>query len=345
VSFDGEAKMTIARRAVIASSACAAVSWLFAPAIVRAAAKATIRMKWLPQGSFAGYYVALEKGFYRDEGIDLDIVPGGPNLLTENLVATEADTFGLSGGTDSVFVARDKGMPVVCFGLAHQITPFLFVARKDGPVTTLRDMKGKRVVAWFTGANYVLAGMLAKAGLAADDVNIQPQQVSVTPFTNGDVDVCAATVYNELYTIEQRLGPENLRTFVAEDQGITVPRDTLITSEKIMRDNPTMAAGIIRASIKGWKQVFANPAGAVDTLLKIAPTLDRAHQEFSLRENQRLLTAGSASEQGLLWLDMTSIRSAHDFFLGSKVISKPVDLDKAFNLGPLQAIPLSERRA
>jgi len=127
--------MTIARRAVIASSACAAVSWLFAPAIVRAAAKATIRMKWLPQGSFAGYYVALEKGFYRDEGIDLDIVPGGPNLLTENLVATEADTFGLSGGTDSVFVARDKGMPVVCFGLAHQITPFLFVARKDGPVT------------------------------------------------------------------------------------------------------------------------------------------------------------------------------------------------------------------
>lgn len=302
-------------------------------------------MKWLPQGSFAGYYVAVEKGFYREEGLDLEIVPGGPNLLTENLVATEADTFGLSGGTDSVFVARDKGMPVVCFGLAHQVTPFVFVARKDGPVATLRDMKGKRVVAWFTGANYVLAGMLAKAGLAAEDVNIQPQQVSVTPFTNGDVDVCAATVYNELYTIAQRLGRENLRTFVAEDQGITVPRDTLITSEKIMRDNPAMAAALLRASIRGWKEVFANPAGAVDTLLKIAPTLDRAHQEFSIRENKRLLTAGSAPQQGLLWLDMTAIRSAHDFFLAAKVIGKPVELDKAFSLAPLQSIPLSERQA
>ncbi|WP_315837249.1 ABC transporter substrate-binding protein [Bradyrhizobium prioriisuperbiae] len=302
-------------------------------------------MKWLPQGSFAGYYVALEKGYYRDEGLDLDIIPGGPNLLTENLVATEADTFGLSGGTDSVLVARNKGLPIICFGLAHQVTPFVFVTRKDGPIKTLGDMKGKRVVAWFTGANYVLAGMLAKAGLGPDDIKIQPQQVSVTPFTNGDVDVCAATIYNELYTIEQRLGRDNLRTFIAEDSGITVPRDTLITSEKIMRDNPAMAAGLIRASIKGWKDVFASPANALDTLLKVAPTLDRTHEEYSLRENRRLLTAGSAPQNGLLWLDMKAIQSAHDFFLQSKVINKPVELDQAFSLGPLQTIPVSERRA
>ncbi len=334
--------MMTRRAAVIA--ACTTAAWSFAPAIVRAATKTTIRMKWLPQGSFAGYYVALDKGFYRDEGLDLDIVPGGPNLLTENLVATDANTFGLSGGTDSVLVARDKGLPIVCFGLAHQMTPFVFATRKDGPVKTVRDMKGKRVVAWFTGANYVLAGMLAKAGLGPNDVTIQPQQVSVTPFTNGDVDVCAATVYNELYTIEQRLGRENLRTFIAEDSGITVPRDTLITSEKIMRDSPALAAGFLRASIKGWKDVFANPASAVDTLLKVAPTLDRAHEAYSLRENQRLLTAGSAPENGLLWLDMKAIQSAHDFFLQSKVISKSVELDKAFNLGPLQTIPIAERR-
>jgi NitT/TauT family transport system substrate-binding protein len=337
--------MMMTRRALMTSSACAAAAWSFAPAIVRAATKATIRMKWLPQGSFAGYYVALEKGYFREEGIDLEIVPGGPNLLTENLVATDANTFGLSGGTDSVFVARDKGLPIVCFGLAHQITPFVFVSRKDGPVKTLQDMKGKRVVAWFTGANYVLAGMLAKAGLAPEDVNIQPQQVSVTPFTDGDVDVCAATVYNELYTIAQRLGRENLRTFIAEDEGITVPRDTLITSEKIMRDSPALPTGLLKASIKGWREAIANPDAAVDTLLRVAPTLDRAHEQFSVRENKRLVTAGSASENGLLWLDMKAIQSAHDFFLQSKVISKPVELDKAFNLGPLQAIPLSERRA
>ncbi|MDQ8730329.1 ABC transporter substrate-binding protein [Bradyrhizobium sp. LHD-71] len=334
----------ITRRTVVAA-ACTTAVWSFTPAIVRAATKATLRMKWLPQASFAGYYRAQEKGYYRDEGLDLDIIPGGPNVLTENLVATDADIFGLSGGTDSVLVARDKGLPVVCFGLAHQVTPFVFVARRDGPVKTVRDMKGKRVVAWFTGANYVLASMLAKAGLGPDDVTIQPQQVSVTPFTKGEVDVCAATVYNELYTIEQRLGRENLRTFVAEDSGITVPRDTLITSEKIMRDNPAIAAGFLRASIKGWKDAFANPASAIDTLLRVAPTLDRTHQEYSLRENRRLLTAGLVPENGLLWLDMKAIQSAHDFFLQSKVISKPVELEKTFRVGPLQTIPVTERRA
>ncbi len=333
----------ITRRTVVTTAGVAA-ALVFAPVIVRAATKATIRMKWLPQGSFTGYYVALAKGYYRDEGLDLDIVPGGPNLLTENLVATDADTFGLSGGTDSVLVARDKGLPVVCFGLAHQVTPFVFVARKEGPVEKLGDMKGKRVVAWFTGANYVLAGMLAKAGLGPDDVKIQPQQVSTTPFINGEVDVCAATVYNELYTIEQRVGRENLRTFIAEDSGITVPRDTLITSEKIMRDRPDLVVGLLRASIKGWKDSFTDPAGAVDTLLKVAPTLDRTHQEFSLGQNKRLLTAGSVSENGLFWLDMKALQSAHDFFLQNNVIREKVQLDKAFNLGPLQTIPVTERR-
>ena len=71
--------------------------------------KASLRLKWLPQAQFAGFYVAQAKGYYKAEGIDLTINPGGPNLLTENLIATGADTFGLSGGTDSVFAARDKG--------------------------------------------------------------------------------------------------------------------------------------------------------------------------------------------------------------------------------------------
>ena len=155
--------------------------------------KASLRLKWLPQAQFAGFYVAAAKGYYKAEGIDLTINPGGPNLLTENLVATGADTFGLSGGTDSVFAARDKGLPIVCIGVSHQITPFIFVTRKDGPVKTIQDFKGKTVTTWFTGANHVLNGMLAKEGIKPDELKIQPQQVSVTPFVDGNVDVITAT--------------------------------------------------------------------------------------------------------------------------------------------------------
>jgi NitT/TauT family transport system substrate-binding protein len=315
-----------------------------APATAQSLTKASLRLKWLAQAQFAGFYVALAKGYYKAEGIDLTINPGGPNLLTENLVATGADTFGLSGGTDSVFAARDKGLPVVCIGVAHQLTPFVFVARKDGPVKTLQDFKGKTVTTWFTGANHVLNGMLAKEGIKPDEVKIQPQQVSITPFVEGSVDVVTATYYNEFYAIQSRMPKDSLKTFVAEDYGITFPRDTLIVSEQTAKENPELVKGFLRASIKGWKEAFADPKDAVDTVMAVAPTLDRTQQEFMLTEVKRLMTAGNAAQNGLFWIDPEAIKTAHDFFLKYAVISKPLDLGAAYQASFIQSIPVAERR-
>ncbi|OZI50504.1 ABC transporter substrate-binding protein [Bordetella genomosp. 4] len=331
--------------AVLAASATLGLAVL-APVAAQAAdlVKATLRLKWLPQTQFAGFYYALEKGYYKDEGIDLTINPGGPNLLTENLVATGADTFGLSGGTDSVMAAIDKGMPIVSVGVSHQVTPFVFVTRKDGPVKTLKDFEGKKVTAWFTGANYVLFGMLANNGVDRSKVDIQPQQVSVTPFVNGDVDVATATWYNELYTIKQRMGADNLRTFVAEDYGVTFPRDTLIVSRKTAQDQPELITKFLRASIRGWRDAMAHPKEAVDAVMKVAPTLDRAHQEFMLTEAYRLMVEGKAKTEGLFWIDPKAIEATEAFLLKNKVLTKPVDVTTAFDGRFLQAIPVEERR-
>lgn len=306
--------------------------------------KASLRLKWLPQAQFAGFYLALAKGYYKAEGIDLTINPGGPNLLTENLVATGADTFGLSGGTDSVFAARDKGLPIVCIGVSHQITPFIFVTRKDGPVKTLQDFKGKTVTTWFTGANHVLNAMLAQEGVKTDEVKIQPQQVSVTPFIEGGVDVITATYYNEFYSIQSRMPKDSLKTFVAEDYGITFPRDTLIVSEATAKEKPDLVKAFLRATIRGWKEAFADPKGAVDAVMAVAPTLDRAQQEFMLAEVKRLMTAGKAAQNGLFWIDPDAIKTAHDFFLKYGVISKQLDLSAAYNADFIESIPVAERK-
>jgi len=316
------------------------------PAAVQAkeAVKATLRLKWLPQTQFAGFYYAQAKGYYKDEGIDLTINPGGPNLLAENLVATGADTFGLSGGTDSVLAALDKGLPIVSVGISHQITPFVFVTRKDGPIKTLQDFTGKKVTTWFTGANYVLFGMLANNKVDRSKVDIQPQQVSVTPFVNGDTDVATATWYNELYTIKQRMGEDNLHLFVAEDYGITFPRDTLIVSTKTAQERPELVTAFLKASIRGWRDAMANPKEAVDIVMKVAPTLDRKHQEFMLREAYRLMTAGKAKTEGLFWIDPDAVGTAEKFLLENKVLSKEIDVSKAFDGRFLQAIPVADRR-
>ncbi len=307
--------------------------------------KASLRLKWLPQTQFAGFYLAKARGYYAAEGIDLTINPGGPNLLTENLVATGADTFGLSGGTDSVFAARDKGLPVVCVGVAHQVTPFVFVAHADGPVKTLQDFRGKTVTAWFTGANYVLLAMLAQAGIKQSDFTLQPQQVSMTPFIDGQTDVATATVYNEYYTLLTRMGADKLRRFVPEDYGITFPRDTLIASEATIKDNPRLVQGFLRASIRGWREALRDPKAGVDVVMAIAPTLDRAAQEYMLTEAGKLMVAGQAGKDGLFWIDDAAVKSAHDFLLKYEVLKKPVDLAAAYNRSFLDAIPVADRLA
>lgn len=339
----------LSRRHLIAAFAAAAIT-LPAFGLSTAPAKAqelvdfSLRLKWLTQAQFAGFYVALEKGYYRAEGINLTINPGGPNLLTENLVATGADTFGLSGGTDSVFAARDKGLPIVCIGVSHQQTPFVFVSHKDGPVQSLADLKGKTVTTWFTGANHVLSAMLAKTGIDPKDANIQPQQVSVTPFVDKQVDVVTATRYNELYVINQRVGKDNLNLFVPEDSGVSFPRDTLIVSEETAAEKPELVEKFLRASVKGWKEAFANEKEAIDIIMTIAPTLDRAQQEFMLSEVKTLMTAGNAATNGIFTIDKGAVGSANDLLATYGVISKPVDLDKAFNATFIESIPAEERR-
>jgi NitT/TauT family transport system substrate-binding protein len=324
----------------------AAAPLLASPALAQSLTRVQLRLKWLPQTQFAGFYLALERGHYRAEGLDLTINPGGPNIQGETIVASGAEQFGVTGGIDSFFAARERQLPVICIGMNHQITPFVFVAKRASNINSLEDFRGKRVTAWFTGAHLVLYGMLAARGITRESVNIQPQQVSVTPFINGETDVCAATWYNELNTIRARLGGDaNLRLFSAEDYGISIPRDTLVANQAFAQANPRAVEGFLRASIKGWREAKAEPAAGLESVMKIAPTLDRAHQIAMLPEAIRLMQAGPAATQGWFALDAGVIKRAHDFFVEQRVLQAPLDLAAAFRPEYLQSIPLPERMA
>lgn len=333
--------MTI-RRWVLAGAACLMAAL---PADAQTPSKASLRLKWLANAQFTGYFVALEKGYYREAGIDLTINPGGPNLLTENLVATGSDTFGVSGGTESVMAAREKGLPIVCVGIGHQITPFVFITRQDGPVKTVQDFTGRKVTAWFTGAHLVLQAILTSNGVPPAGVTITPQQVSFTPFINGDVDVVTATRYTDVGLVRKRLGAEAVRVFDPETFGISIPRDTVIVSEATAAANPKMVEAFLKASIRGWEDAKRDPKGAIDTVLKVSPTLDRTQESETLVEIMKVMTAGPAARNGMLWIDRDIVQKTHDFLLTYGALKGPVDLKAAFQTKFLEAIPESERKS
>jgi NitT/TauT family transport system substrate-binding protein len=304
--------------------------------------KASVRLKWLAQAQFAGFYVGVAKGYYKDAGIDLTINPGGPNLVAENLVAGGSDQFGLSGGTESLLASREKELPVVGLAVLHQVTPFAFAVKADSPIKSFDDLRGKKASAWFTGAQFVLQSMIASRGIPLGEVTVLPQQVSMTPFIKGDVDMATVTFYNELNVLKR----ENVavRLFVAEDYGVTVPRDTLITSEKMIAENPALVQGFVTATFKGWKTALQNPAEAIDILLKAASGLERPHQEAMLVEIHKLMVAGKAATEGMGVTDPAALAFVNKFLVDNKVLKAPVDLAKAVDTRFWDKVPLADKR-
>ena len=117
--------------------------------------------------------------------------------------------------------------------------------------------------------------------------------------------------------------------------------DTVITNAAFAQQNPQAVTAFMKASIQGWREAMNNPAAGLEAVMKIQPTLDRAHQTAMLPEAARLMKAGAAATQGLFVIDPVAIKKAHDFFVEQRVLQAPIDLAAAYRPELLQAIPLA----
>lgn len=331
-------------KAARVATIAAAVLALGAGASIPAAAqeKVSVRLKWLGQTQFAGIYVARAKGYYKAEGLDVTINPGGPNLNAESLVASGADMFAVGGGVESSLAARDKKIPIVTLGMFHQRTPYVLVAMEDGPVKTLADFKGKKITAFFTGAQHTVTAMMRKQGFQPSDYSLTAQAVSMTPFLNREVDVAMTTLYNELVIVRNR--GAKVRIFAPDDYGISVPRDTWITSEKVMAEKPKVVQGMTNATLRGWKYALQNPVEATDIVMAASPGLDKAHQLLMLSEITKLMLADTGKTQGLGYMDVEKYKIAQGVLIDAKVISGPVDFAAAFPSKTWNAVPAADKK-
>lgn len=325
-------------------TAVAVSAALLAALPASAAEKVSVRLKWLAQAQFAGFFVAKAKGFYEEGGLDLTINPGGPNLNVETLVASGNDTFGLAGGTETVLFAREKGLPLVCIGVTVQTTPFTYVTYKDSGITKVKDFAGKKVATWFTGTQYTLYSMLASAGVKQSELTIVPQSGSLAPFVEKQFDVAAATYYNELNTLkEQGLG-DRLTLIKPDDYGVIVQQDTVLVSEKYRNENPKQVQAFMNATIKGWKYALQNKKEAIDIVMAASPSLNRAHQEAMLDEFEKLVKAGRGSSDGILAIDLPTVEKMQAQMVEYKALKAPTDLAKAYDASFWAKVPAGDKK-
>ncbi|MCL4528947.1 MAG: ABC transporter substrate-binding protein [Chloroflexi bacterium] len=251
----------------------------------------TLQLQWVTQAQFAGYYVALDKGWYKDEGIDLTIIPGGPDVSPLDLVASGTRDFGTSLLAD-LAVAVQGNKPVIGIAQIQQKNGLLLIAKKSSGILSPADLKGKKVGVWLGSWEAQFDALTAKEGISKNDFTLVQQGYSMTPFIKGDLDVASAMSYNEYYSVlESGIAPEDINIIDYANYGLDFPGDVLFTSKTTVDQNPDLCTRMVRASLKGWQYAIAHPSEAVDIVLRYDKTGEqtRQHQLSMMTEIAKLV--------------------------------------------------------
>jgi NitT/TauT family transport system substrate-binding protein len=245
----------------------------------------SLQLEWVEQAQFAGWYVARDKGFCEAEGLDLTILPGGPNVRSIQQIASGAATFGLDSSL-ALYQARDAGIPVVLVAQPDQKDGFVKVAFADSGITSPADFAGKTVGVW--PDEYEFYPLMASVDLDPDtDMTLVQQAFVMDSFINGELDVASATLWNEYNVLlESGIPAEDLIVMNYTDYGFGIPHGGIITLEETLANDRDTVVAFVKCSIAGWLDAYADEAGAIDIVMPhvLAGTEQAArdHQEKML---------------------------------------------------------------
>ena len=276
-----------------------ALSMAAAPAL--AADEVTLQLKWVTQAQFAGYYVAADKGFYEAEGLDVTILPGGPDIAPTQVIA--------GGGADvtvewmpAALAAREKGLPLVNIAQPFKSSGMMLTCWKDAGIASPDDLKNRTLGVWFFGNEFPFMSWMSSMGISTDGkgengVEVLKQGFNVDPLLQRQADCISTMTYNEYWqVIDAGVNAGDLVTFKYEDQGVATLEDGLYVLEDKLSEPgfEDKMVRFVRASMKGWKYAEENAEEAAMIVLDNDQTgaQTEKHQKRMMGEIAKL-TAGS----------------------------------------------------
>ena len=266
----------------------------------QAAEQVTLQLKWVTQAQFAGYYVAKEKGFYDEVGLDVTINPGGPDISPPQIMA--------GGGADviidwmpSALASREKGVALVNIAQPFKRSGMMLTCRKETGIAKPQDFRGKTLGVWFFGNEYPFLSWMSKLDIPTTGgdtgVTVLKQGFNVDPLLQKQADCVSTMTYNEYWqVIDAGLKPDELVVFKYEDEGVATLEDGLYALEDRLKDAAFVdrMARFVKASMKGWTWARGNQKAAALIVLEndMTGAQTEKHQIRMMGEINKL-TAGS----------------------------------------------------
>ncbi|MBF0225791.1 MAG: ABC transporter substrate-binding protein [Desulfobacterales bacterium] len=283
----------------------------------------TFRPQWVPQCQFAGYYMAAQKGFYKNHGIDIEIKNGGPGIVGIQEVDAKVSDFTTAWLLAGIRM-KENGSKIVLIGQFFQRPALLLIAKKSSGIDSPEKFSGHTLGVW--PADFQLPPKALIRKYKVRNVKIIDQAFDMMPFIKGEIDIASAMRYNEYHQVlESGIKPEELAVFDYSKLGLNIPEDGIYVNEDFYKNNPSACKAFIDASVEGWKYCFEHKDEAVKLMTELANKTDfkttEQKQRVMLDEVEKLIDLNDTV------LKKEDFDTAVEILKSARIIQKEISLE------------------
>ncbi|MEY3341768.1 MAG: hypothetical protein RLZZ269_1679 [Actinomycetota bacterium] len=303
-----------------------------------------LQLQWFTQAQFAGYFAAIDQGFYAAQCLDVTIVEGGVDIVPQQQLADGAVDFALSW-VPKALASREAGANIVNIAQIFQRSGTLQVSFKDKGITSPADFAGKKIGNWGFGNEFEIFAALTKAGLdPAADVELVQQQFDMAALLAGDIDAAEAMTYNEYAQVLEAINPDTGALYTPEDfnvvsyeeEGVGMLQDAIWASGERLADEAYRATAVkfVAASIQGWAYCRDNVQACADIVVGKGSKLGASHQLWQMNEVNKLIwpsKGGAGMIDAAAWDRTAKLSQETKNLEGSTVLTKAPDAEAYTN--------------
>jgi NitT/TauT family transport system substrate-binding protein len=291
----------------------------------------TLQLAWTHQVQFAGFYAAVQKGYYADEGLAVTFIEGGAYVDKISPVITGTAQFGIAS-PDELILTRADGKPVKAVATILRRSPVVFISLAEKGITRPQDFSGKTIR---TAANVQasLFSMMNKIGVTQDQYSIVDTPSDVALFATGDIPVWGVYINSFVVSVQQAGYKINL--IYPDDYGVHFSSDSIFSTDEVIANDPDLVLRFVRASLKGWSYAVENPNEIPPIVKNYASNADSKLDLIKMNTTIPLVNTG---EDHIGWMKPEVWTFTENSLREYKVLNKPVDVTQVYTMQFLDEI-------